>query len=126
GFDCELLRCRDRRNWSEGATGHVVGGKPTAAMQVVMGATHRFRPHDVSILIFGGIGVGRFFGCCPRKEVSIVRIGPPHSGHGASCGCGSSGLALSALMASTGMSGAARSSRRRAIFLARVWQVRKP
>jgi hypothetical protein len=28
----------------------------------------------VLILIFGGIGVGLCFGCCPRKKVSMMRM----------------------------------------------------
>jgi hypothetical protein len=43
---------------------------------------HQFRHHEVSILIFGGIGVGLCFGCCPRKKVSMMRMLLPQQGHG--------------------------------------------
>src|SRR5215831_4847031 len=84
------------------------------------------RAHDVSILMFGGGGVGRFCGCWPRKKVSMMSMRLPQQGQGCSGAFGSSGLALAALMASIGMSGTARSARIRAIFLARVWLVSSP
>jgi putative ABC transport system substrate-binding protein len=34
----------------------------------------------VSILIFGGIGVGLCFGCCPREKVSMMRMLLPQHG----------------------------------------------
>jgi hypothetical protein len=49
-------------------------------MCAIVAVEHRFQPHEVSILIFGGPGVGRFFGCCPRRKVSMMRIGPPQQG----------------------------------------------
>jgi hypothetical protein len=52
---------------------------------------HPFRHHEVSILIFGGIGVGLCFGCCPRKKVSMMRMLLPQQGHGCSGTFGSSG-----------------------------------
>jgi hypothetical protein len=42
---------------------------------------HQFRHHEVSILIFGGTGVGLCFGCCPRKKASIMRMLLPQQGH---------------------------------------------
>jgi len=39
----------------------------------------------VSILIFGGSGVGRCFGCCPGKKVSMMRIRLPQQGQVCSC-----------------------------------------
>src|SRR5215467_5572127 len=56
----------------------------------------------------------------------MMRIGLPQQGQGCSGAFGASGLALAALMASTGMSGTASNSRARAIFLARVWLVSSP
>src|SRR5713226_6704245 len=96
-------------------------------MEVVDAVADRWcRHHEVSILIAGGTGVGRCFGCCPRKKVSMMIMRPPQQGQGC-CGCfGSSGVALAALMASIGMSGTASNSRARAIFLARVWLVSRP
>jgi hypothetical protein len=44
------------------------------------------RHHEVSILIAGGTGVGRCFGCCPRKKVSMMIMRPPQQGQGCS-GC---------------------------------------
>ena len=78
------------------------------------------RHHEVSILTFDETGEGRCFGYCPRKKVSMMRMRLPQQGQGRSGAFGSSGLALTALMASIGMSGAASSSRMRAIFLTRV------
>jgi hypothetical protein len=52
---------------------------------------HQFRRHEVSILIFGGIGVGLCFGCCSRKKVSMMRMLLPQQGHGCSGAFGSSG-----------------------------------
>jgi hypothetical protein len=52
---------------------------------------HQFRHHEVSILIFGGIGVGLCFGCCPRKKISMMRMLLPQQGHGCSGAFGSSG-----------------------------------
>jgi hypothetical protein len=69
-------------------------------------------------VIFGGTGVGRCFGCCPGKKVSMMSMRLPQQGQGCSGGFDSSGLA--ALMASIGMRGTASSSRIRAMFLARV------
>src|SRR5258706_1284142 len=91
-------------------------------MEVVDAVADRWcRHHEVSILIAGGTGVGRCFGCCPRKKVSMMIMRLPQQGQGC-CGClGSSGVALAALMASIAMSGTASNSRARAIFLARVW-----
>jgi hypothetical protein len=75
------------------------------------------RYHEVSILIFGETGEGRCFGCCPRKKVSMMRMQLPQQGQGWSGAFDSSGLALTALMASIGMSGTASSSRIRADIL---------
>ena len=71
----------------------------------------RRRHHEVSILTFGKTGELQCFGCCPRKKVSMMRMRPPQQGQGCSGAFGSSGLALTALMASIGMSGAASRSR---------------
>jgi len=96
-------------------------------MEVVDAVADRWcRHHEVSILIAGGTGVGRCFGCCPRKKVSMMIMRPPQQGQGCSGSFGSSGGALPALMASIGMSGTASNSRARAIFLARVWLVSRP
>ena len=81
------------------------------------------RHHEVSILTFGE---GPYFGGCPRKKVSMMRMWLPQQGQGCSGAFGSSGLALTALMASIGMNGAASSSRTRAIFSTRVWLVSQP
>ena len=62
------------------------------------------RHHEVSILTFGE---GRCFGCCPRKKVSMMRMRSPQQGQGCPGAFGSSGLALTALTASIGMSGTA-------------------
>jgi hypothetical protein len=35
------------------------------------------RHHEVSILTFGETGERRYFGCCPRKKVSMMRMRPP-------------------------------------------------
>jgi len=61
----------------------------------------------------------------PAEPHVPIREQFPGPGQECSGGFGSSSLAA-ALMASSGMSGTASSSRMRAIFRARVWQVRKP
>jgi len=55
----------------------------------------------------------------------MMRMRPPQNGQACSGAFGPSGLALAALTASIGMSGTTGNARRRAIFLARVWQVRR-
>jgi hypothetical protein len=58
--------------------------------------------------IFAGTGVGRCFGCCPGKKVSMMRMRLPQQGQGCSGALGSSdssGFVVAALMASIGMSG---------------------
>src|SRR5258707_14710208 len=112
--------------WRGDASGSAAG-RERARMEVVgAGADRWCRHHEVSILIAGGTGVGRGFGCCPRKKVSMMIMRLPQEGKGW-CGClGSSGVALAALMASIAMSGTASNSRARAIFLARVWLVSRP
>ena len=96
------------------------------AASVIGAVAQRCRHHEVSILIFGATGVGRCFGCCPRRKVSMMRMRLPQQGQGCSGAFGSSGLALAALMASIGMRGTASSWRIRAILRARVLLVRKP
>jgi hypothetical protein len=87
--------------------------------------------HEVSILMVTG-AVGRWRGIWPRAKNSMMVMRPPQQGQERPGAFGSSGWALvealgqAALMASIGMSGAASSSRIRAMFLARVGVVRKP
>src|SRR5215510_14018179 len=93
------------------------GGRERAGMKGRDAMADRwYRRHDVSNLMVGGAGEGRCFSCCPRRNVSMMRIGPPQQGHGCLGDFGSSGLVLRVLMASMGMSGTARSSRIRAIL----------
>jgi len=47
-------------------------------------ADRKCRCHDVSILMVRGAGEGRCFGCCPRRNISMMRIGLPQQGHGCS------------------------------------------
>jgi hypothetical protein len=83
--------------------------------------------HEVSIRIFAGSGVGRCFGCCPGKKVSMMRMRRlPQYGQGCSGALGSSGFVVAALMASIGMSRTASKARIRAMLLARVGLVSRP
>jgi hypothetical protein len=49
----------------------------------------------VSILIFGGTGVGLCFGCCPRRKVSMMRMLLPQQGHGCLGVLGFGGVGIS-------------------------------
>ena len=41
--------------------------------------------HEVSILITGGVGVGRCAGSQPRAKVSMMSMRPPQHGQGRGC-----------------------------------------
>jgi len=56
----------------------------------------------------------------------MMRMGPPQQGQGCSGAFGCSGVVSRALMASTGINGAASSSRMRAMLRARDWLLRNP
>src|SRR5712692_5430807 len=129
GIDFERAPCALRERilgwgcgpvWRDDASGSAAG-RERARMEVVDAVADRWcRHHEVSMLIAGGTGVGRCFGCCPRRKVSMMRMRPPQQGQGCSGGFGSSDFVLAALMASIGMSGTASKARIRAMLLARV------
>ena len=123
---CEVFLNADCAQYSRRDAIGTAGGEPGATMSIVMGVGERCRRHEVSILIACGTGDARCWGCWPRRKVSMMRMGPPQQGQGCSGAFGCSGVVSRALMASTGINGAASSSRMRAMLRARDWLLRNP
>jgi hypothetical protein len=68
-------------------TGSVAGDR-AARLMPATGVLDLF--HEVSILIFCGAGVGRYFGSHPRAKISMTIMRPPQQGHGTGSTCCSS------------------------------------
>ena len=77
-------------------------------------------PHEVSILIVGGLDVGRCLGSQPRAKVSMMIMRPPQQGQGRGSTRGSSAAAALGVSGSFERGGTASSARARAMLAARL------
>lgn len=65
-----------------GASVHIAGREPASCNGGIASSMSLARHHEVSILIAGMVGAGRYLGPQPGAKVSLMSMRPPQQGQG--------------------------------------------